>query len=428
MTAVPVPTSRFGAGVTLFAVFAFAFYTHAFDRVLSGNGNSFLEVTSSPLVQFFALLNIYLAGIGHILLRRPKRLGIETYGAVALVLLCLASAFWSADPSLTFKRSISVAGALLTLSFLYRALGPQKLWETFVLFSAGFVVVQMLLMLAAPSYAFHNASDLGVAEHAGRFRGFYFHKNEAARLGLMALLVLGVSRHRFTLRVWIALMGCASVTLLATQSSKVIAALCFAMLFYWFLTRRMAPTLKLLLLAYLALMAGLVLALMDVDALRETFAQALGRDASFSGRDVLWTLARTHIQENFFLGGGFYAGWPQSAVDYLTMLKGPSGALNHAHNGYLQLTLDLGVIGLALTLFPSLLFVKRLFVLPRVEWTEIERFGALFVGSYYVLNMAGSYLLINNDMFYWLVLFLAVQARRDPPEKDAARETQGNVI
>lgn len=407
----------------LFAYLAFALYTHTLDRVLSGNSNNFTSATSSSLVQGLALLSLYAGVLGHIILGRPKRFGAAALATVLVVLLCVASTTWSADPALTFRRSVSIAGVLLTFSFIYRALGGAKLWQVFVYFAGGFVVVQTLLMIGAPGYAFHTLIDIDVAEHAGRFRGVFAHKNEAARIGLTMLLVLAVGRSEFGGWVWLGLMACAASTLIATESAKVYAALAGALVVYWGVRLPLSGGAKLLFAGIIGAILGTVMLVIDVPAMIATVSKGLGRDATFSGRDVVWRLAWENIALHPWFGGGFYAGWPQSAKDFLLQLKGPTGSLNHAHNGYLQLVLDIGVIGLALALVPSLLALNNIASKPVGHWTDLERFGAVFIPAYFILNTAGSYLLVTNDLFQWLVLFLAMESQRSVGAAQTAAST-----
>ncbi|MCG7575059.1 O-antigen ligase family protein [Phaeobacter sp. CNT1-3] len=303
------------------------------------------------------------------------------------------------------------------MSFLLRAIGREQMWQALVLFSAILVIVQFLLMLIAPGYAFHSASDIGVAEHAGRFRGVFFHKNEAARFGLVALIIILVTKKRFSKITWIVLLCCAASTLGATQSSKAIVALVASVSALWYMKLRIAPATKFIIALTCLVGAILIYSFIGFEDIIVGVAETLGRDATLSGRDVVWQLAFDQIKEKPLLGGGFHAGWPQSATDYLVKLKGPTGGLSHAHNGYLQLLLDIGVIGLLLTMLPSLFLIGSLFSVHPDDSDEIANFSVLFVGVYFTLNLAGSYLLSGNDIFHWLILFSVICLRNVPKLK-----------
>lgn len=394
------------------AVFAFGFYSHAFDRVLSGNGNSYTTVTASTAVQGVALM-LVLAGTLH-WLWRPALPGPrpEIWAMVALALWLPASALWSPDPALSFRRAVAVVAVCITLTWLWRALGVGALWRALVLACAGLVLVQAAVMLAAPDYAFHTRADPDVAEHAGRFRGVYFHKNEAARFGALALLVLAMARPFFARWwVWAGLVALAVAELAATQSAKILVALPVAGAAQWVLGWPWPRWAKLALTLWGTATAGVGIALAGGRQVIAEALGALGRDPSLSGRDVIWRIGLDLIGQRPLTGGGFEAGWTDGARELMQQAKGAGGVVNHAHNGYIQITLDLGLIGLALALAPALIALWRLAGMARGQRGMIARFGAWFIPFYLVLNMAGSYIAVPNDIFAGLIVLVALAAR-----------------
>ena len=81
-------------------------------------------------------------------------------------------------------------------------------------------------------------------------------------------------------------------------------------------------------------------------------ANSLGRDASFSGRTVIWS-ALIPTVSNPILGTGFDSFWNSPNVLMFQSTLNFSGwyhaeRLNEAHNGYLEVYLNLGCIGLGL--------------------------------------------------------------------------------
>lgn len=66
----------------------------------------------------------------------------------------------------------------------------------------------------------------------------------------------------------------------------------------------------------------------------------LGRDLSFTGRDVIWRELIAIGKQHPILGSGFGSFWIQ-----------PILGVNQAHNGYLNIFLQLGILGLTLTGF-----------------------------------------------------------------------------
>lgn len=94
----------------------------------------------------------------------------------------------------------------------------------------------------------------------------------------------------------------------------------------------------------LMLMPGVVAMLVVVAILgRNTFAEWIGRDATFTGRTSTWGLLVDTWERRPLQGFGFFAGWFDS--DLRAGLR--EIGYNHweAHNGYLEVLLGAGIIG-----------------------------------------------------------------------------------
>jgi exopolysaccharide production protein ExoQ len=399
----------------LFAIFGFFVFTHGFDRILSGNGGDFSAVSSSFLVQAVSIAVISISVFGLLCSRSIERPPPVVLAGIAFAALVVASTLWSNDPGLSFRRAVSYAGVLMFGWYVYRTLGPATVMQALAVFAAAFVVVNGAIAIGLPGYGYHRSADsieaLNVVEHAGRFRGYYFHKNETARFGALALLLLLVSREMFSRRiVWIILVGAALALVLAAQSTKVFLALPVAFFLWWFLRLPLTTLPKLACLAWTVVLVAIVTRITDSSTNAERFLTAVGRDLTLSGRDTIWQIGIDLFHENWLWGRGYEVGWTQAARDALSVIKGPSAVVNHAHNGYLQLALDLGVAGLILALLPVLMLFGCLLA-PTGRWDAARNFSALFVGLFVTLNLSGSYIHANNDLYPLLIIWFAIMIR-----------------
>lgn len=83
-------------------------------------------------------------------------------------------------------------------------------------------------------------------------------------------------------------------------------------------------------------------------------ANSLGRDATFSGRTVIWGALLPSVS-NPIMGTGFDSFWNSPSEEMFARTLNSSGwyhaeLLNEAHDGYLEVYLNLGWIGLSLIL------------------------------------------------------------------------------
>ena len=86
----------------------------------------------------------------------------------------------------------------------------------------------------------------------------------------------------------------------------------------------------------------------------------LGRDATFSGRTLLWDQLIELISQRPLLGYGYGAIW-RTSTPYLATLSMAAGwTPEHAHNAYLDLLLALGLTGTAVLALSLLRAIGRL--------------------------------------------------------------------
>lgn len=70
------------------------------------------------------------------------------------------------------------------------------------------------------------------------------------------------------------------------------------------------------------------------------FTSALGRDGTFTGRTDIWGELVPYVQERPLLGCGFGGFWtPEMRVKHI---------ISQAHNGYLEVLMEIGIVGLLL--------------------------------------------------------------------------------
>src|SRR5207245_3205821 len=79
-----------------------------------------------------------------------------------------------------------------------------------------------------------------------------------------------------------------------------------------------------------------------------TIATMLGKDSTLSGRVDLWMILPSYIAQRPWFGHGFGAFWVQDSVNVFQIWSTVGWEPPHAHNGWLDVLLDLGIAGLTL--------------------------------------------------------------------------------
>ena len=93
----------------------------------------------------------------------------------------------------------------------------------------------------------------------------------------------------------------------------------------------------------------------------ESILIGLGRDPSLSGRTEIWEAMIEKIMERPFTGYGYNGFWLARAGESLDIWYRAKDLPPHGHNGYLNLSLDLGLVGLGLFLATYFKAIARSF-------------------------------------------------------------------
>jgi exopolysaccharide production protein ExoQ len=91
--------------------------------------------------------------------------------------------------------------------------------------------------------------------------------------------------------------------------------------------------------------------------LKGEFAQAVGRDPTLSGRTQIWNIVLSE-QTNSLIGAGYESFWLGPRLERIWQQG--MGQINEAHNGYLEVYLNLGYVGLCLLLWFVVAFYRNI--------------------------------------------------------------------
>ncbi|MBE9013600.1 O-antigen ligase family protein, partial [Pseudanabaenaceae cyanobacterium LEGE 13415] len=127
----------------------------------------------------------------------------------------------------------------------------------------------------------------------------------------------------------------------------------------------------------LILITSLMMGLLVLLNLRFIVVDVLGKNLEFNGRLPLWNMMLDKGMEHFWLGHGYAAFWTSGAAyQILTQTWAYEahrlGIRFNAHNGYLDLFLQLGIVGLSLYLISLVtLFFRTTYLLLRQKSIEV---------------------------------------------------------
>jgi O-antigen ligase len=255
----------------------------------------------------------------------------------------------SIEPGTSARRlvlALCVAAVAASLMLLPKTQTELRHWLAAAILML--LTVCYLGVLLMPNLSIHLATDAQEPALAGAWRGVFGHKNMAA--GMMAMLLfLGI----YVVRAGSSLAGGIAVGLtllfLINTEGKSALALCLAVLV---LTSLATMIRSFWIRAAVLLMPLVLLNMIGIGSVVSENLAAISRalpfDASFTGRTDIWTFGLQAAQLKLWTGYGFSAFWGSSAVRNLPQGMEWAATAAHSHNGYLDITLAMGLPGLAL--------------------------------------------------------------------------------
>ncbi len=285
--------------------------------------------------------------------RATLRVATRDLALCCFAILLVSSALWSELPVWAFKRG---AVMLQTTAFgLYLA---SRFSLSQQLRALCFVLTLLLAALAA-SALLDPVGAFASPGHPGAFRGPLVHKNHEALLMALAIpaLLIQIRDAPRQRALFGAALAAALVFLVLAQSlgGRLVAAMLGAVVAAHSLLR--PPRAWLLLVPTLVVALGTAAA---VGGLLDGVLVALGKDTTLTGRTEIWEQTLKMLAERPLLGHSTASFWQ------LRIVASTGVWFSNAHNGYLQLLIDLGLIGfvtfvlqLLVSLVRSLAFAQR---------------------------------------------------------------------
>ncbi|KRR10477.1 hypothetical protein CQ12_10495 [Bradyrhizobium jicamae] len=300
--------------------------------------------------------------------------------------ICLASTIWSVEPYGTFKQASLMFLYILAIAAVCQVLDIGTFCKIIVKLLVFLMLASVVMAVAFPNYGIHQVSDsIHQDDHVGRWRGVFAHKNQlgaAASISVFTFLFLPRLINA-SVGFRVICIGSAIVCLISAQSAGSWIALCMLLVYYWLIGGVHASRSTLLLIVF----GVSAFAFTAFSFFGEDLVALVGRDATFSGRTYIWHIVFDAVWQKPLLGYGYYA----ATVDFIRpLLVGAMGqAAVDAHNGYLDVLLGTGIVGLALLLFciSSVIVIG----IGRVKTSATERDFFMLLVSFPILGLLSSF-------------------------------------
>ncbi len=269
-----------------------------------------------------------------------------------LLILTVVSSFWSQTPLETFKASLVLFGLVIYSSIIAVRCNFQELSKYLCQFGAWIAGSSIALQMLLPSL---------LKNDKGGWQGIAGHPNTLGYVMALAAIFWGINAlDRPHDRRWLSIVitGAATLVMFMTNSSGTLVTfiiiVCLLSIF------RILSRLDLRL-AWVAIPLLLVVGIPSILLMlryKEILFALIGKDENLTGRGEFWPAIVTAIEQHPAFGygyNGFWQSWrgvenPAAHIRTINIIP------THSHNGFLELALALGLVGV--TLF-VLSFIKN---------------------------------------------------------------------
>lgn len=340
-------------------------------------------------------------------------------GHIPLLLFVVWGTFsisWSLDPVLSVRR---IAGLICT-SALGLYLGIRYDVKTLLK-----VVGRALAIAVAASFLaalFLPSFGLMWGGLQGSWRGVFVHKNTMARVMVFAAisfsyLCLDSKRNRWFYAP--CLLG--ALTLIAlSQSMSAAAVLALAGAIGFLVRVRLRPFAAIASFAIL-LLAGVAIGTLFAGKTDAALA-LVGKDSTLTGRTYLWQLSLDAVWHRPFLGSGWDVFWGTAEGDRIRALIGWDAP--HAHNAFLDFSLNVGIVGLLLFLSGLLDGIRKAIRYAGVGNRPFSHWPLLFYSFVFIYMFTETMIVDRHSIFQILFCAIPVAMKREEENTRASLKTE----
>lgn len=326
--------------------------------------------------------------------REALFIGHRNWPLVALLLLALVSCIWANMPGLVLQRSVAVFGTTLFGIALAVVLSVE---DQLRLMSRVFRIIAVLSLaccVLTPQYGIMTGADAH-----GEWRGIFDQKNGLGSVMALSVLVEWQLPAQTIFSKLLKLSALLASSVLLVFSDSITAIVCVIACFIFVQIYKVAmriirsPLMAIGLAALLVAAPSVALRVAD----SEGVTAALGRSSDLTGRTEIWNRVISYILDRPVLGYGYSGFWYGASPESAAIDRVMGTRIMYSHNGFLDIVLTLGVVGLLLVLAFLATGIRRAFELSeRDRQSSVSLYPLAFLSFFLLHNLTEGSILLQN--------------------------------
>jgi O-antigen ligase len=317
------------------------------------------------------------------------------------LLWSMLSIIWSNYPDVTFKRWILIFGSYIVIvSIFVHSKSSEDILRFFRIILYIYIPVSLIAVFTIP-----GATQFYQGEYA--WRGLAAHKNGFGQIALASCMIWFFSLQVYKSKYkWVdILMLFISILLLlgSRSSTSIITLFIIALLIVFVKIKenffKYGIGKLFLYLLGLFLISFLISSVILFPYILEDFFNLIGKDPTFTGRTDLWGDALSLVSSKIIWGVGYGAFWVPDSAQLNYIYKIYIWLPQQSHNGYIDITVENGLIGLSILISMIVSYFYR-----NRKW-KIDQFWKYFIIAAIILNFQESSIFRTTSMTGILFIF-----------------------
>jgi O-antigen ligase len=341
-------------------VFIFGEGDVQFTNLESGGGDFAKQCAFASLFAFVMWWEWREEGIGF--------LGKVPVWLAVVLLWCSASVVWAVDPVIAVRRVMLLVMVTVSISLVVQRMKSEEFLNALFIISIVILFLDWIALFVSPD-GVHTAAGAD-PELAGDWRGAHIHKNETGAFAAIATIVFvdrAIRDRSFLICPILALL---SVCLLIGTGSKTSLGLLFVAFTFGVLATTTWRYRRFRLVVCSVAIVGILMALNFYSREISDILSKLDDPGALTGRTQIWSIASSYFIDHPFFGAGYGSFWGIGKASPVFQYADGWVAeqIDHTHNGYLNIALQVGSVGLVLAVIAAVLA-------PATELFSAARFG-----------------------------------------------------
>jgi len=333
--------------------------------------------------------------------QKVRKVLSEKYIQLGLLFIWIyLSLIWSNDLFATFKGSVLLTFTLIFSVYAFVFFTRDEFWEvlydiSLIISISSFVIIPLLPELAIMPEGLHQ----------GDWRGVFLHKNALGNYMAIINIVFFVSiRKKYRINISIVGYFLSWLLIIGSGSKTSLAASIFIHVSMLFLQLIKSKKFSYRLILGLSSIPIILIAIFIILNYKK-IAYLLGGSESLTGRIPLWYNVILAISKAPILGYGYTAFWGSElgSMKFMTNTDWLSGK---SHNAFLDVWLDLGIIGLILFIVLIVNTLIRLLKIYRNKNDIYSEAYLLILMLILSISMIDFRILYYNSIVFFLVVYI----------------------